>query len=48
MTLAFLFYWYYAVLTATPGGKIYATGDWRQPLSDEDFGDRIEVRWVIA
>jgi hypothetical protein len=48
MTLAFLFYWYYAVLTATPGGKIYATGDWRLPLSDEDFGDRIEVRWVIA
>ena len=48
MTLAYLFYWYYVVLTATTGGKIYATGDWRLPLSSEDFGDRIETRWVIA
>ncbi len=27
---------------------MYATGDWRLPLSDEDYGDRIETRWVIA
>jgi len=48
MILGYLFYWYYVVLTATTGGKIYATGDWRLPLSNEDFGDRIEARWVIA
>ncbi|MBR0274192.1 MAG: hypothetical protein IJQ59_08935 [Bacteroidaceae bacterium] len=48
MTLAFLYYWFYVVLTATTGGKVYATGDWRMPLSSEDFGDRIETRWVIA
>ncbi len=48
MTLGYLFYWYYVLLTATTGGKIYATGDWRLPLSDDDFGDRIETRWVIA
>lgn len=43
-----LFYWYYVVITATTGGRVYATGDWRLPLSDSDFGDRIETRWVIA
>ena len=43
-----LFYWYYVVITATVGGQVYATGDWRLPLSDEDYGDRIETRWVIA
>lgn len=48
MTLGYLFYWYYVVLSATTGGKIYATGDWRLPLSAEDFGDRIEARWVTA
>ncbi len=48
MTLGYLFYWYYVLLTATTGGKVYATGDWRLPLSDEDFGDCIETRWVIA
>lgn len=48
MTLGYLFYWYYVLLTATVGGKVYATGDWRLPLSDEDFGDQVEARWVIA
>lgn len=43
-----LFYWYYVIITATAGGQVYATGDWRLPLSDEDYGDRIETRWVIA
>lgn len=48
MTLGYLFYWYYVLLTATTGGKVYATGDWRLPLSDDDFGDQVETRWVIA
>jgi hypothetical protein len=43
-----LFYWYYVIITATTGGHVYATGDWRLPLSDADFGDRIEAKWVIA
>ena len=43
-----LFYWYYVIITATAGGQVYATGDWRLPLSGEDYGDRIETRWVIA
>ena len=43
-----LFYWYYVIITATTGGRVYATGDWRLPLSDADFGDRIEAKWVIA
>ena len=43
-----LFYWYYVIITTTAGGQVYATGDWRLPLSDEDYGDRIETRWVIA
>ena len=43
-----LFYWYYVIITATAGGQVYATGDWRLPLSDEDYGDHIETRWVIA
>jgi len=43
-----LFYWYYVIITATTGGRVYATGDWRLPVSDADFGDRIEARWVIA
>ena len=48
MILGYLFYWYYVVLSATTGGRIYATGDWRLPLSSEDYGDRIEARWVAA
>lgn len=48
MLLEVLFYWYFTIITATTGGKVYATGDWRMPLSDEDYGDQIEVRWVIA
>lgn len=48
MLLEVLFYWYFTIITATTGGKVYATGDWRLPLSDEDYGDRIETRWVIA
>ena len=44
----FLFYWYYVIITATTGGRVYATGDWRLPLSDADFGDRIEAKWVIT
>ena len=43
-----LFYWYYVIITATTGGHVYATGDWRLPLSDADYGDRIEAKWVIA
>lgn len=48
MLLEVLFYWYFTIITATTGGKVYATGDWRMPLSDEDYGDQIEARWVIA
>lgn len=48
MLLEVLFYWYFTVITATTGGKVYATGDWRMPLSDEDYGDQVEARWVIA
>ncbi len=48
MLLQFFFYWYFMMLTATPGGRVYGTGDWRLPQSDADFGDRIEARWVIA
>jgi hypothetical protein len=48
MTLEYLFYWYYVLLTATVGGKVYATGDWRLPQSTDDFGNRIETRWNIA
>ncbi|MBR6141745.1 MAG: hypothetical protein IKQ37_08305 [Bacteroidaceae bacterium] len=43
-----LFYWYYVIITATTGGQVYATGDWRLPLSEADYGDRIETKWVIA
>lgn len=43
-----LFYWYYIIITATIGGRIYATGDWREPLEDADFGQQVEARWVIA
>ena len=48
MTLTYLFYWYYVLLTATTGGKVYATGDWRLPQSDDDYGNQVEARWVIA
>lgn len=48
MMLAYLFYWYNVLLTATTGGTVYATGDWRLPQGDEDFGHQIEARWVIA
>ena len=48
MILNVLFYWYYVIITATTGGRVYATGDWRLPVSDADFGDRIETKWVIA
>ena len=48
MTITYLFYWYYVLLTATTGGKVYATGDWRLPQSDDDYGNQVEARWVIA
>ena len=48
MILNILFYWYCVLVTASQGGKVYVTGDWRLPLSDEDYGDRVEARWVIA
>lgn len=43
-----LFYWFNVLITATLGGSVYATGDWREPLSIEDFGHQVEARWVIA
>ena len=42
------FYWHHVQLEASAGGYIYATGDWRLPLSDEDFGTSITTKWVIA
>lgn len=43
-----LFYWFNVLISATLGGSIYATGDWREPLALEDFGQQVEARWVIA
>lgn len=43
-----LFYWFNLIVAATLGGSVYATGDWREPLSDDDFGQELEARWVIA
>lgn len=42
------FYWFNILLSATLGGSVYATGDWREPLSIDDFGQEVEARWVIA
>lgn len=46
--LTILFYWHYVLITASLGGSVYATGDWRLPLGYEDFGSEVAVRWVIA
>ena len=48
MLLEVLFYWYSILITATQGGKIYATGEFRDPMGEDEYGDRIETRWVIA
>ena len=42
------FYWFHVQLEASAGGYIYATGDWRLPLSENDFGTSVTTKWVIA
>ena len=42
------FYWFHVQLEASAGGYIYATGDWRLPLSEDDFGTSVTTKWVIA
>lgn len=42
------FYWFHVQLEAGQGGYIYATGDWRLPLGDEDFGTSVTTKWVFA
>lgn len=42
------FYWHHVQLEAGQGGYIYATGDWRLPLSEDEFGSSVTVKWVIA
>lgn len=42
------FWWHSVELEATQGGSIYATGDWRLPLSEEDYGTNLLVDWVVA
>ena len=42
------FYWFHVQLEATEGGYIYATGDWRLPLSEDEYGTSVTTKWVIA
>ena len=42
------FYWYHVQLEATEGGLIYATGDWRLPMSEDEFGSSVTIKWVVA
>lgn len=42
------FWWHSVELEATTGGHIYATGDWRLPLSEDDYGTNLLVNWVVA
>ena len=42
------FYWHHVQLEASAGGYIYATGDWRLPQSEDEFGSSVTVKWVIA
>ncbi|MBR3647817.1 MAG: hypothetical protein IKN59_05450 [Paludibacteraceae bacterium] len=42
------FYWHHVQLEAGEGGYIYATGDWRLPQSEDEFGSSVTVKWVIA
>lgn len=42
------FYWYHVQLEASTGGYIYATGEWRLPLGEQDFGTSVTTKWVIA
>lgn len=43
-----LFYWYHIVIIALGGGAVYATGEYRKPLSDSEFSRQTDVRWTIA
>lgn len=42
------FWWHSVELEATAGGSIYATGDWRLPLSEEEYGTNVLTNWVVA
>lgn len=43
-----LFYWYHIVIIALGGGSVYATGEYRKPMSDSEFNSQTDVRWTIA
>ncbi len=42
------FWWHSVEFAATEGGSIYATGDWRLPLDDDDYGTNVLTQWVVA
>lgn len=44
-----LFYWFYIAIQVVGNGSVYATGEYRKPLSDNEFSrDEVAVKWTIA
>lgn len=43
-----LFRWFHAEVVAEEGGRVYATGDFRMPLSDADFAISSTAKWILT